>query len=317
MSVLVFTHPACLLHNAGPGHPESPKRLEEVLQALRAPEFSGKVELREAPTATREQVLRAHTEEYLQRVEAFIPKEGIGQLDVDTRACPDTWEASWRAAGAAVAAVDAVVAGPNRAAFCATRPPGHHALRGSSMGFCIFGNAAIAALHGLSAHGLQRVAIVDWDVHHGNGTQDIVEGNEAVFLASLQQQPLWPGTGKREDSKTRNVLNIPFPPHAPASAWREAFEKEVLPALEKHRPELVVISAGFDAHRDDPPQDVLFNDPPGYQNLLDEDYVWMTERLKEVAQKHAQGRIVSILEGGYNTAVLAKACAAHVSALSS
>jgi acetoin utilization deacetylase AcuC-like enzyme len=305
MTTLLYTHEACLAHDPGPHHPESPARLEAVLAALSEPAFA-KLERREAPVASLQQIARVHPGDFAERLIAAIPKQGYAALDADTVLSPGSGEAALRAAGAAVAAVDAVIGGEARNAFCAVRPPGHHAEPRHAMGFCLFNNVAIAAQHARQAHGLARVAVVDFDVHHGNGTQAAFEQDASLLYASTHQMPLYPGTGAASERGVGNIVNAPLRPGAGSDEFRNAVTTTVLPALDAFRPELVIISAGFDAHRDDPLAQLM---------LVEADYAWCTERLVEVARKHAQGRIVSSLEGGYDLDALAASASAHVAAL--
>jgi acetoin utilization deacetylase AcuC-like enzyme len=305
MTTLLYTHEACLTHDPGPHHPESPARLEAVLAALSAPAFA-KLERRQAPAASLAQVARVHPGDFAARLLAAVPKQGYAALDADTVLSPGSGEAALRAAGAAVAAVDAVIAGDAQNAFCAARPPGHHAEPRHAMGFCLFNNVAIAAQHARRAHGMARVAVVDFDVHHGNGTQAAFEQDASLLYASTHQMPLYPGTGAASERGVGNIVNAPLRPGAGSEEFRKAVATTILPALDAFRPELVIISAGFDAHRDDPLAQLM---------LVDADYAWCTERLVEVARKHARGRIVSSLEGGYDLDALAASVSAHVAAL--
>lgn len=305
MTTLFYTHAACLEHDTGQGHPERPTRLRAILEALEAPEFAA-LERREAPEAEDAPILRAHPESHLRRVEASIPAEGHGFIDGDTVVSPGSREAARRAAGAVVAAVDAVIAGEADNAFCAVRPPGHHAEPARAMGFCLFNNIAIGARHAREAHGLERVAIVDFDVHHGNGTQAIFERDASVFFASTHQQPLYPGTGFESETGVGNIVNAPLKPNADGDRFREAMAQHVLPALDAFAPEMVFISAGFDAHHADPLANLNFDA---------DDYTWATEQLLAAAKKHAGGRVVSTLEGGYALDALAASVSAHVKAL--
>ena len=305
MSTLLVTHPAFLAHDTGSHHPERPARLEAVLKALEREEFSH-LQRREAPAATAEQIARAHPAAFVEAVIAAMPKSGHVAFDADTICSPGSKEAVLRAAGAVVAAVDAVASGEARNAFCAVRPPGHHAEPMQPMGFCIFNNVAIGALHARAAHGLRRVAVVDFDVHHGNGTQAMFEKDADLFFASTHQYPLYPGTGAREEKGVGNVVNAPLPPQAGSEEFRAAIERQVLPALSAFKPDLLLISAGFDAHRADPLANL---------NLEDDDYRWVTERLLEIARTCCGGRVVSTLEGGYDLGALASASSEHVRAL--
>jgi acetoin utilization deacetylase AcuC-like enzyme len=302
--VLLYTHPACLAHDPGKGHPESPARLRSVLDALDDPRFAGPVR-REAPRATRAQLARVHAESLIDAVFAAAPSIGHAQLDADTAMSPDSLEAALRAAGAVCAAVDALIDGEDTRAFCAVRPPGHHATHDTAMGFCLFNNIAIGAAQAL-ARGRERVAIVDFDVHHGNGTQDIFWNEPRVLYASTHQSPLYPGTGARTETGVGNIVNAPLPPGAGSAEFRAAFAQIVLPRLHDFRPQLVLISAGFDAHRLDPLASLEFSA---------DDYAWVTRELAQIARTHAQDRIVSSLEGGYSLTALRESTAAHVAAL--
>ena len=306
MATLLYTHPACLKHDTGPHHPERPERLRAILAALQGETFAA-LERREAPRAEKAQLTRVHPEGYVNWVLGQIPKEGWAGLDADTIVSSDSGEAALRAAGAVCAAVDAVLAGEARNAFCAVRPPGHHAEPEQAMGFCLFNNVAVAAQQARTAHGLKRVAVVDFDVHHGNGTQAVFERDADLFYASTHQSPLYPGTGQAHERGTAgNVVNAPLPPFAGSAEFRAAMEGVVLPALDAFRPELVLISAGFDAHT---------RDPLASLNLVEDDYGWVTRQLCAVAARHAQGRVVSALEGGYDLKALAASVSAHVDAL--
>ena len=305
MTTLLITHPACLLHDPGRMHPESPERLRAVLAAFETPEFAG-LARREAPLAQIEQIARVHSRLYAERVLQVVPKSGYVGLDPDTIISPGSGEAALRAAGALVAAVDAVVTGEARNAFCAVRPPGHHAEAARAMGFCLFNNVAIGAEQARKVHGLQRVAVVDFDVHHGNGTQHMFEEDADLFYASTHQSPLYPGTGAAEETGVGNIVNVPLAPMSGSREFRSAMSDIVLPALARFRPDLVMISAGFDAHADDPLASLRF---------LDADYEWATRQLMAVADEFCAGRVVSTLEGGYDLEALAASAAAHVRAL--
>ncbi|MFN4005316.1 MAG: histone deacetylase family protein [Hylemonella sp.] len=307
MSTLIYTHAACFGHEPGPHHPESPARLQAVLDALRQPEF-GDVVWRDAPLGTDEQVLRVHTPEYVEEVKALAPRQGYQLLDAgDTVMSPGTLQAVLRCVGAACAGVDDVVEGRARNVFCATRPCGHHAEANRAMGFCVFNQAAIAALHARAHHGLQRVAVIDFDVHHGNGTQHSFWNDPDLFYGSSHQSPFYPGTGSwQETGVANNIVNIPLSRGSGSAAFRAAMERDMLPALQDFAPELLIISAGFDAHQ---------LDPLGGLELTDEDYHWITRELLRIADATAQGRVVSVLEGGYSLQGLASGTAAHVRAL--
>jgi acetoin utilization deacetylase AcuC-like enzyme len=305
MATLLFTHPACLSHETGPGHPERPARLQAILDALDAPEFAGLLR-REAPLASTEDLLLAHPPDHVEATLGAIPADGLHMLDGDTLVSPGSREAALRAAGAVVAAVDAVVGGDAANAFCAVRPPGHHAEPDRAMGFCLFNNVVVGARRAQRRHGLGRIAIVDFDVHHGNGTETQAMADKSLFYASTHQSPLYPGTGMANDPRHPNVVNAPLPPRAGSDEFRGAMHDQVLPALRSFRPDLVIVSAGFDAHRDDPLAEL---------RLTEADYVWATEELLSVAREFASGRLVSALEGGYNLTALARSAAAHVKAL--
>jgi acetoin utilization deacetylase AcuC-like enzyme len=303
----VYTHTDCLEHRPGPHHPESPERLHAVLSALRTPDFNA-LEWHDAPLGTRDQVHLVHEPQYVQAVESAAPREGYRALDSgDTIMSPGTWHAVMRCVGAACAAVDAVATGQARNAFCATRPCGHHAEADRAMGFCVFNQAAIAALHARQAHGLRRVAVIDFDVHHGNGTQNSFWDDADLFYGSSHQAPFYPGTGARSESGVRdNIVNLPLGRGSDSAAFRRAMRDVLLPALSAFEPELVIISAGFDAHH---------LDPLGGLGFTDDDFHWITRELMALADRSANGRVVSTLEGGYSMEGLASGCAAHVRAL--
>jgi acetoin utilization deacetylase AcuC-like enzyme len=305
MTTALFTHSACLAHDTGPGHPERIERLEAIADALAMPRFDG-LDRREAPRVGRTELLRVHPAAYVDHVLASIPAEGYGALDADTIVSPGSGEAALRAAGAVVAAVDAVMAGEVGNAFCAVRPPGHHAEADRAMGFCLFNNVAVGAHHARAKHGVRRVAVVDFDVHHGNGTQHIFERDPALFYASTHQMPLYPGTGAEDEQGVGNICNAPLPPRAGSGFFRKAMERRVLTALEAFGPELLIVSAGFDAHEADPLAELM---------LTEADYAWATDALIAAAKKHCHGRLVSALEGGYNLDALARSAAIHVERL--
>jgi acetoin utilization deacetylase AcuC-like enzyme len=302
MTTRLYTHPACLQHDMGRGHPESPARLQAVLAALDAPEFAG-LERAEAPSAGVAQIARAHPAAYVEAILEAVPQAGHVALDADTTLSPGSGAAALRAAGAVCAAVDAVAAGEIANAFCAVRPPGHHAEPTTAMGFCLFNNVAIGAHQARAVHGLRRVAVIDFDVHHGNGTQAMFETDPELFYASTHQMPLYPGTGAASETGVGNICNAPLQPYAGSAEFRAAMRDLVLPALDAFRPDILLISAGFDAHKADP-----------LANLqLDEaDYAWATDELLAIAERHCRGRVVSALEGGYDLAALAASAAAHV-----
>ncbi|WP_370562105.1 histone deacetylase family protein [Luteimonas salinilitoris] len=303
LSLRIYTHAACLAHDTGPGHPERPQRLGAVVEALR--DGLPDLDWHEAPRATRGQLLRVHAAALLAAVlesgaDAPIP------LDPDTVLSPASPEAALRAAGAGIAAVDAVMNGQAGTAFCAVRPPGHHATGGEAMGFCLFNNIAVAAAHALDRHGLARVAIADFDVHHGNGTQAIFEHEPRVMYFSSHQYPLYPGTGARQERGIGNIVNAPLPPGAGSRTFREAWRERLLPELDAFAPQLLFVSAGFDAH---------WRDPLAQMQLDAEDFGWLTGELHALAARHAAGRIVSMLEGGYDLQALREGSLAHVRVL--
>ena len=307
MTTLLFSHPACLEHDPGPHHPESAARLRAVLAALDDPEFAG-LERREAPEATLDDLLRVHSRRHVERTLGAVPRSGHIGIDADTILSPASGAAALRSAGAVAAAVDAVVAKEADNAFCAVRPPGHHAEPERAMGFCLFNNAAIGALRAREVHGLARVAVIDFDVHHGNGTQAAFEADGNLFYASTHQYPLYPGTGAANETGVGNIVNVPLRPMSGSGPFRLAMTQRILPALDAFRPNLLLISAGFDAHRSDPLA----------QLLLDEhDYAWVTDKLLEIAARHTEGRLVSTLEGGYDLIALGNSVGSHVRALMS
>ncbi|QGZ40931.1 acetoin utilization deacetylase AcuC-like enzyme [Pseudoduganella flava] len=306
MRTLVMFHPDCLEHRPGPGHPESPERLHAVMRTLWQPEFAH-LEWREAPRGTREQVLLVHEADYVDTVAALAPREGLQVLDGgDTVMSPKSWDAVMCCVGAACAGVDAVMAGEADNVFCATRPCGHHAEPDRAMGFCIFNQVAIAAAHALHAHGLQRVAVIDFDVHHGNGTQAAFRHRPELFFGSSHQSPLYPGTGAASERGVGNIVNVPLPPGCGSKPFRSSVGTRLLPALRAFAPELILVSAGFDAHK---------LDPLAQMELDDDDFYWITREVMDIAADVCQGRIVSVLEGGYSGTGLAGGCAAHVRAL--
>ena len=299
-----FAHPDCGLHEMGAWHPESPARLAAIDDALIASGMADLVAHRDVPLADDADLLRVHSERHLEEIRASAPEAGYSALDADTVMCPATVRAVWRAAGAAVAATDAVIAGEARNAFCAIRPPGHHACVERAMGFCFVNNLAVAVRRALEVHGLERVAIVDFDVHHGNGTEQIFAGDERVLMVSFFQHPFYPYCGTQRPAG--NMINVPLPAYSNGVAVRKVVETLWLPALEAFAPQMLFISAGFDAHRED---------DLGQMRLVEADYAWMTERLVDVAARHAGGRIVSCLEGGYNLSALGRSVVAHLKAL--
>jgi len=308
MSTAFYTHADCRQHDMGRGHPECPQRLDAIHDHLRATGLDVALDMRDAPSVDLREVERAHTSHYVAELKHLLEEVsasgGLRALDPDTSACPATWQAVLRAAGAAVAATDAVIDREVESAFCAVRPPGHHATRDQAMGFCFFNNVAIAARHALDVRGLERVAIVDFDVHHGNGTEDIIAGDERVLMVSIFQHPLYPYSGAVP--KGTNMINVPIPPYTKGGEVREVIEAMWMPRLEAFKPEMIFISAGFDAHRED---------ELGQLGLVEADYEWITARVKGVADRHAQGRIVSCLEGGYALGALARSVAVHLRVL--
>jgi acetoin utilization deacetylase AcuC-like enzyme len=306
MTTALITHPDCLAHVNPPGHPERVERLEAILEILDAPRFHRLVR-ESAPLATDAQIARVHPPAHLARLQARLPSAGFAAIDADTFMSAGSITSARRAAGAVIRAVDMVVSGEVRNAFCAVRPPGHHAETLSAMGFCLLGNVVIGARHALDAHGLARVAIVDFDVHHGNGTQDLVWDDARILFASTHQMPLYPGTGAAAERGLHNqVVNVPLPPGAGGEEFRAAMTGQVLPAVEAHAPELIFISAGFDAHLRDPLANLAFTEA---------DFAWATAGLCDLADRLCDGRIVSTLEGGYDLSALAASVSAHVEVL--
>lgn len=304
METLYITHPACRLHEMGAWHPESPQRLDAVADQLAASGLMDFLSHRTARPAEPEHVLRVHTPEYLAFLRQHAPAHGYFPLDPDTIMSPDTLQAAWAAAGAGVTALDEIFAGRAQTAFCAVRPPGHHARPGQALGFCFFNNIAVAARHALDHYGLSRVAIVDFDVHHGNGTEESLAGDDRVMMCSFYQYPLFPDT--RQENPGPNMINVPVDAYSAGDVIRPIVSERWQPALRGFRPELILVSAGFDAHRED---------EMGNLKLVEADYAWITERLVEIAAESAQGRIVSFLEGGYDLSALGRSAVAHVRAL--
>lgn len=305
METLLVTHPACLDHETPPGHPECSDRLRAVLNALEAEEFA-LLQRVNAPEATIEQLERVHPAIHVETILNGAPLEGFRRIDADTSMSPGSAEAALRAAGAVTHAVDEVMAGRARNAFCAIRPPGHHAEPDQAMGFCLFNNVAVGALHARDAHGLKRIAVVDFDVHHGNGTQASFEADPNLFYASTHQWPLYPGTGSASEHGLGNILNRCLPPGSGSAEFREAYAGAILPALSQFGPDFIFISAGFDGHAADPLANL---------RLTEDDYGWVTTELVKLANLHCDGRVVSTLEGGYDLAALAASARAHVRAL--
>ena len=306
MTTLLLTHPASLDHLTPPGHPERPDRMRAIAQVLSETRFD-RLMREQAPEGTLEQVTLCHDEHYVEELRRIAPASGLIYLDGDTSMSPGTWEAVMRGVGGAVAATDAVMAGTADNAFVATRPPGHHAETNKPMGFCFFDHAAIAARHAQRKYGIARAAVVDFDVHHGNGTQDIFWADPTLMYCSTHQMPLFPGTGASgERGEHDTIVNAPLAPGDGSARFRAAFENLILPQLQKFAPELVIISAGFDAHR---------RDPLANLTLEAEDFGWVTRKLMDLAHTTATGRVVSVLEGGYDLQGLKESVAAHVSAL--
>jgi len=302
--MLLFTHPDCLQHDPGSDHPERPQRLQVVLDALRSA-FPGRLDWREAPSAKRGDLARVHDSDMIDLV-LQAQDSALRQLDMDTRTSPGSARAALHAAGAGIAAVDAVMQGSDPIAFCAVRPPGHHATASTPMGFCLLNNVAVAAAHARDRHGLERIAVVDFDVHHGNGTQDIFQADPRVAYFSSHQAGLFPNSGLRRDRGAGNLMNILLPPGSGSLRFRNVWADEMLPAIDDFRPQLILVSAGFDAHLRDPQADLM---------LETEDFTWITAELAGLAHRHAAGRLVSTLEGGYDLEALAECCVAHVGAL--
>lgn len=300
MTTALLTHADCLDHVTPNGHPERVARLEHVLHALEGLDLARVT----APAAEDGDLLRCHPQAHIDRIAAAEPAEGRAQLDADTWMSPGSMRAARRGAGAICKAVDMVLAGEVDNAFCAVRPPGHHAERETPMGFCLFGNAAIGAKRALDHHGLARVAVVDFDVHHGNGTQDLLWDEARALVVTSQQVPLWPGTGERQEKGAHGqVMNLPLAPGSGGAEMRAAYEREAFPRLREWRPELIILSAGFDAHQDDPLAEL---------NWSDDDFRWITRHLMALAAELCGGRVVSTLEGGYDLAALARAARVHV-----
>ncbi len=304
MVTAFITHPDCLKHDMGRGHPEQPARLTAIEDQLIASGVAENLQRHEAPLATDAQLARVHPKQYVRAIREAAPETGTVQLDADTAMNPHSLDAALRGAGAAVLAVDLVMQKRIQNAFCSVRPPGHHACKARPMGFCIFNNVAVAARHAVHAHGLERIAIIDFDVHHGNGTEEIFEGDPQVLMASTFQHPFYPYSGT--ESPASNMVNVPLPAGAGSQQFRDAVTTQWLPVLEEFKPELVIFSAGFDAH---------VEDDMGMLQLKDGDYGWVTEQVKAVADRHAGGRIVSMLEGGYALSALGRSVVQHVRVL--
>lgn len=305
MQTAYITHPDCMKHDMGAYHPECPARLGAIQDQLIASGLLPYLQQHDAPLATIEQLARVHEADYIDTIRAASPQTGMVQLDPDTAMNPYSWQAALRAAGAAVLATDLVIAGKVRNAFCAVRPPGHHAEPAQAMGFCIFNNVAVGVAHALAQHGLQRVAIADFDVHHGNGSEAMFRHDARVMLCSTFQHPFYPYRGG--DSSNAHIVNVALPAGSGSDEFRAAVRERWLPALEAFRPEMLFISAGFDGHRDD---------DMAQFNLIEADYAWVTQQLMDIAAHHAQGRIVSLLEGGYELHALGRSVLAHIRELS-
>ena len=303
-STAFISHRDCHLHDMGSFHPESPARLSAISDHMIAQGLDHYFVFYDAPLATFEQLLRVHSASHLERLKRNSPTSGIVHLDPDTAMNPYTWQAALRSAGAGISAVDLVMKGEVQNAFCAIRPPGHHAERTNPMGFCFFNNIAVAAAHALTAHGLSRVAIIDFDVHHGNGTEDCFKDNDQVLMVSMFQHPFYPYSGAEKPAP--NMLNVPMPRGTGSEEFRQMVTELWLPRLRAFKPEMILISAGFDAHHED---------DLGGMKLHEKDYTWMTEQLKQVAEETAKGRIVSMLEGGYVLSALARCVGAHIKVL--
>ena len=305
MTTLLLTHPDCLLHDTGFGHPERADRLRAIDEALAGRMFK-RLKREEAPLADLAVIERLHPKAYVEMIRAAIPKRDHNWLDPDTVVSPRSWDAALRAAGAAIYGVDQVMAGTADNAFCAVRPPGHHAEPSRAMGFCLFNTVAVAALHARAAHGASRVAVVDFDVHHGNGTQEAFWSDKNLFYGSTHQMPLFPGTGALDETGAGNIFNAPLKAGEDGEDFREAFATRILPALDDFAPDFLLVSAGFDAH---------IKDPLAQLRLVEADFAWVTEKLLGVAAKHTGGKLVSTLEGGYDLDALASSTAMHVDTL--
>jgi acetoin utilization deacetylase AcuC-like enzyme len=305
MTTLLVTHKAFLEHDTGYGHPEQPDRMRAIADALAAPVF-GALKREEAPEADLAAIERLHPKDYIEMVRAAIPSQHHQRLDPDTVVSRGSWEAALRAVGGALRAVDAVVGGEVKNAFCASRPPGHHAEPARAMGFCLFNNVAVAALHARARHGAERVAVVDFDVHHGNGTQSAFWKEKDLFYASTHQMPLFPGTGELGETGVGNIFNAPLKAGDDGDEFRDAFLSRILPGLHNFGPDLIIVSAGFDAHQ---------MDPLAQLRLVEPDFAWVTEKLMDQAEKHCGGKLVSCLEGGYDLDALGRSVATHVGTL--
>ncbi|MBZ6076234.1 histone deacetylase family protein [Microvirga puerhi] len=306
MSTLYVTHPAALDHQTPLGHPERPERIRAIEGILEKERFASLIRV-QAPMAEMESLTLAHPEHHVVAIRDIAPREGLVRIDADTVMSPGTYEAALRSAGGAVLAVDEVMTGKADNAFVAMRPPGHHAERTRAMGFCFFNNAAIAARHAQSKHGAERVAIFDWDVHHGNGTQDIFWRDASVLYCSTHEMPLYPGTGAAsEQGEKGTIVNAPLASGSDGAIFRETVDAVIVPRIEAFAPDLIIVSAGFDAHWRDPLADL---------NLTEADFAWATRKMMDLADKHCGGRLVSVLEGGYDLEGLSKSVAAHIDTL--
>ena len=304
MSLLFISHPDCERHEMGASHPESPLRIDAIKKELQSSDINSAIQYSEAPLASTEQIVRVHDKQYVDAVFAASPVSGMVRLDPDTSMNPHSLNAARRAAGAVIHGVSQIMTDNFDKAFCCVRPPGHHAERGRAMGFCIFNNIAVGAAHALDEYNLNKIAIVDFDVHHGNGTEDIFRDNPAVMLCSSFQHPFYPYSGA--DTRSDHIINLPLPAGTDGHAYRNAVEMMFLPALESFQPELIMFSAGFDAHE---------HDPLASLRLLEDDYAWITSEVKNIADRFAKGRIISVLEGGYNLNALSSSVMAHLRVL--
>jgi acetoin utilization deacetylase AcuC-like enzyme len=300
----LLTHPLCAAHEMGSWHPECPARLAAIHDQLMMSRLAPYLEHIDAPQATLQAITRAHERDYVEQLQERVPTRGYVALDPDTSMNPSTWKAALHAAGAVVEATDRVISGALDNAFCAVRPPGHHARPGAAMGFCLLNNVAIGALHALEVHGLERVAIIDFDVHHGNGTEEIFADDERVLMASFFQHPFYPYSGTENPAK--NMVNVPLPAGTGGEKVRAVVEEIWMPRLEQFEPQMILVSAGFDAHRED---------DLGQMALVEADYAYMTQRMMELAARHCRGRVVSSLEGGYNLSALGRSVVAHLRVL--
>ena len=305
MTTLYLTHDVCIEHDTGMGHPERSDRLRAIAKVMQDEAFDD-LKREEAPSADLDDIEHAHPRDYIEAIQRVVPSEGLIRVDMDTVLSPRSWDAALRAVGGAVHAVDQVMTGEVANAFCGMRPPGHHAERAVPMGFCVFNNVAVAGYHARAKYGAERIAVVDFDVHHGNGTQAIFWSDRDLYYGSTHQMPLFPGTGSVAESGVGNIWNAPLRAGDDGEVFREAFESRILPALDAHRPDLILFSAGFDAH---------VRDPLGSLRLVEEDFGWATREVAEIADRHCGGKIVSMLEGGYDLEGLAKSVAVHVRVL--